>query len=36
MVFIQTSAEIQIERAKKLYVDEFESIESLEEVNRDP
>ena len=25
MVFIQTSAEIQIERAKKLYVDEFES-----------
>ena len=36
MVFIQTSSEIQIERAKKLYVDEFESIESLEEVNRDP
>lgn len=36
MVFIQTSAEIQIERAKKLYVDEFESIESLAEVNRDP
>lgn len=36
MVFIQTSAEIQIERAKKLFVDEFESIESLAEVNRDP
>ena len=36
MVFIQTSAEIQIERAKKLYVDEFESLETLEEFNRDP